>query len=85
MANHKSAEKRVRQRAKRTLRNRQVIGSMRTAVRKARTAVAEKTPEAPALVKGAIALINRAVTKNSLPRQTAARYISRLQRLANKG
>ena len=84
MANHKSAEKRVRQTEKRTLRNRQVIGSMRSAVRKARAAVGEKAPEAKALVTKAVSLIDRAVTKNSLPRKTASRYISRLQNLANR-
>jgi small subunit ribosomal protein S20 len=81
--NHKSAEKRDRQRETRRLRNRVVLGNMRTAVRKARAAVEGKAPEAQALVKQAVSLIDRAVTKGALKRRTASRYISRLARRAN--
>lgn len=82
MANHKSAEKRDRQRTKRRLRNRNTIGRMRTAIRDARKAVEDKTAEAPALVKSAVTLIDRAVTKGALHRRTASRYISRLSKFA---
>lgn len=82
MPNHKSAEKRDRQKQKRRIRNRITLGGMRSALKNARTAVAAKSPEAPALLKQAVALVDRAVTKGSLPRRTASRYISRLTRAA---
>lgn len=83
MPNHKSAEKRDRQREKRHLSNRLVIGTMRTALRSARSAVEAKAPEAQALVKKAVSAIDRAVTKGALKRGTASRYISRLTRKAS--
>lgn len=84
MPNHKSAEKRDRQKQKRRIRNRITLGGMRSALKNARTAVAAKSPEAPTLLKQAVALVDRAVTKGSLPRRTASRYISRLTRSANQ-
>ncbi len=78
MPNHKSAEKRDRQREKRRLRNRLIVSRMRTAVRKARAAIDEGKPEAGDLVKQAVSFIDKAVTKGSLKRNTASRYISRL-------
>lgn len=83
MPNHKSAEKRDRQRDKRRLANRLVLGNMRTALRSAKAAVEAKTPEAQALVKKAVSAIDRAVTKGALKRGTASRYISRLTRKAS--
>lgn len=80
MPNHKSAEKRVRQRVKRRLRNRIALGSMRTALRNARQALDTGAENAPELVRSATSLIDRAVRKGSLKRQTASRYISRLAR-----
>jgi len=78
VSNHKSAEKRNRQTPKRTLRNRVALGSMRTALKKAREAVASKSKDAPALVKQAVSTIDKAVSKGSLPRRTASRLISRI-------
>jgi small subunit ribosomal protein S20 len=80
VANHKSAEKRDRQRVKRRLRNRTALGKMRTAMKRAREAIESKAPEAGALVKSAVSLVDRAVTKGTLKRATASRYISRLVR-----
>ncbi|HLU68739.1 MAG TPA: 30S ribosomal protein S20 [Kofleriaceae bacterium] len=80
MANHKSAEKRNRQRPKRQLRNRNTLGAMRTALRKARAAVDGKSDDAPSLVKSAVKAIDKAVTKGAVPRRTASRLISRLTR-----
>jgi small subunit ribosomal protein S20 len=68
----------TRQRDKRRLRNRLVIGSMRTAVKRARIAVDAGAPEAPELVKTAIGRIDRAVTKGAIKRQTGSRLVSRL-------
>lgn len=78
MANIKSAEKRNRQMIKNRARNRTVMSALRTAVKKARTAVDAKSADAAALVKDAISTIDKAVTKGVLKRQTASRYISRL-------
>jgi small subunit ribosomal protein S20 len=76
--NHKSAEKRDRQREKRRLANRIVIGRMRTAMKKARKALEDKAPEAQGLVKQAVSVIDRAVAKGVVKRNTGSRYISRL-------
>ena len=78
MANNKSANKRIRQTAKRRLRNRLVIGSMRTAVKRARVAIDEKAANSAELIRSASSLIDKAVSKGALKRTTAARYITRL-------
>jgi small subunit ribosomal protein S20 len=78
MANTKSAEKRMRQNEKRRARNRAARATMRTAVKKVRTAVDAGDAQAEVLLKDAIAVIDRSVTKNVLPRNTASRTKSRL-------
>lgn len=83
MASHKSAEKRNRQTPKRQLRNRVALGAMRTALKKARTALDAKSSEAIGLVKQAVAQIDKAVTKGVVHRRTASRLISRLSRRSN--
>lgn len=80
MPNHKSAEKRVRQKVKRHLKNRVALGGMRTALAAARKAVDAGAENAPELVRKATSLIDRAVRKGAVKRQTASRYISRLAR-----
>jgi ribosomal protein S20 len=47
-------------------------------VKAARTAVDGKAAEAASLVKVAVSIIDSAVTKGILKRQTASRYVSRL-------
>ncbi len=79
MANIASAQKQNRKMIKHRARNRAAMASLRTAVKKARTAVDDKTTEAPALLKTAVAIIDGAVTKGILKRGTASRYVSRLQ------
>jgi small subunit ribosomal protein S20 len=76
--NHKSAEKRTRQIHKRRLRNRLVMGRMRSALKKARTAIEQKAPEADKLLKEAVVIIDKAVSKGVLRRNSGSRYISRL-------
>ncbi len=78
MPNHKSAVKRVKQRENRRVRNRLVIGSMRSALKKARAAIEQKAPEAQKLLQEAVVVIDKAVTKGALTRNTGSRYISRL-------
>jgi small subunit ribosomal protein S20 len=78
VANIKSAEKQNRKMIKHRTRNRAAMANLRTAVKSARTAVDTKAANAAELVKTAVAVIDSAVTKGILKRQTASRYVSRL-------
>ena len=85
MATHKSALKRHRQSLKRRARNRVVIGGVRRAIKRTRTAVEagdiETAREALAV---AISRLDRAAEKGVMHKNTAARKKSRLTRLVNK-
>ncbi len=78
MANTASAEKQNRKMIKHRARNRAAMATLRTAVKKARTAVDDKSEDAANLVKKAVSIIDGAVTKGILKRNTASRYVSRL-------
>ena len=79
MAQHKSAKKRIRQTEKRTLRNRTLRSSTRTAIKKFRLLLEEGNPESlKTAYPGVQKTIDKAVTKGVLHRRTAARYKSRL-------
>ena len=78
MANIASAEKQNRKMIKHRARNRAAMATLRTAVKKARTAVDDKSNDATALVREAVSIIDSAVTKGILKRRTASRYVSRL-------
>lgn len=78
MANNKSAIKRIRQIEKRRLRNRLVVGSMRTALKKARAAVDAKAEDAAGLIRAASSAVDKAVSKGAVKRTTGSRYIARL-------
>jgi small subunit ribosomal protein S20 len=78
VANIKSAEKQNRKMIKHRARNRAAMASLRTAVKDARAAVDSKAGDAAGLVKNAVSIIDSAVTKGVLKRQTASRYVSRL-------
>ena len=82
MANNKSASKRNRQRDKRRIRNRNVMGSWRSAAKTARAAIDEGSDKAAELIREAASRIDKAVSKGALKRKTASRYISRLSRAA---
>ena len=82
MANIASAQKQNRKMIKNRARNRAAMASLRTAVKSARTAVDGKAANAADLVKNAVSVIDGAVTKGILKRQTASRYVSRLSRRA---
>lgn len=79
MAHHKSAEKRIRQTPKRTLRNRARVSQIKTEVKKAEVALAsgDKAAAAAAL-QAAQPAMQRGVTKGVMHRNTVARKISRL-------
>jgi small subunit ribosomal protein S20 len=78
VANTPSAEKQNRKMIKHRARNRAAMATLRTAVKKARNAVDDRTSDATDLVKEAVSLIDSAVTKGILKRGTASRYVSRL-------
>lgn len=80
MANIKSAMKRMRQNERRRLRNRAIRSRIRSAVKAARTAVSAKAPTAPVAVREAIRILDRAVTKGVVHRNTASRRKSALAR-----
>jgi small subunit ribosomal protein S20 len=78
MAQHASAEKRNRQRLKRTARNRSLKSSLRTELKKARAAVEAKPADAAALVKEAVSALDRAASKGVIPAKRASRLKGRL-------
>ncbi len=79
MANHPSAEKRNRQREKRTTRNRAVKSTVRTLVKSVRAEVSGKNKEgATAALKKAIKALDKAGTKGAVHRKTVSRTIGRL-------
>jgi small subunit ribosomal protein S20 len=79
MANIKSAEKRIRQTAKRTQRNRAARTALRTAIKKYRTS--EKSARAKEL-PATYSEIDRALRKGVIHKNAAARYKSRLAKTA---
>ena len=84
MANHKSAEKRNRQNKIRNARNTHIRSTMRTYVKKVRTAVAEgDLPNAQLLLEKAVPCIDKAAAKGVIHKATASRKISRLMKLVN--
>lgn len=78
MANIASAEKQNRKMIKNRARNRAAMAKLRTAIKTARSAVDGKAADAAALVKAAVSIVDSAVSKGILKRNTASRYVSRL-------
>lgn len=79
MANHKSAEKRVRQNTKRNEINRSNRSKLRTQIKKLRSAIAASDKkESGEILTPTISLIDKAVNKGLIHKNTAARYKSRL-------
>jgi len=85
MANHPSAEKRNRQRVVQTARNNSVTRTVRSAVKKARTAlVAGDSAAAKEAVAKASSLLARAASKGVMHDNTASRTASRIQAQLSK-
>ena len=79
MANHKSAEKRVRQNIKRNEINRSNRSKLRTQIKKLRVALAANDKSGSTeLLDPTVSLIDKAANKGVIHRNTAARYKSRL-------
>jgi small subunit ribosomal protein S20 len=86
MANHFSALKRARQTEKRTTANRANTSQLRTALRKFRQALQSgDSVQANAQFSMTVSMIDKAVKKGVIHKNTAARYKSRLnKRVAGK-
>lgn len=79
MANHPSAEKRNRQRIKRTIRNRAVKSSVRTLVKSVRAELSGKNKDGAAKALAvAISALDKAATKGAVHRKMVSRTIGRL-------
>lgn len=85
MANHPSAQKRNRQRIKRTLRNRAIKSTVHTQVKTVQAALSANDPAAAktALARAVVA-IARAASKKVLSKKTASRHVSRLAARVSK-
>jgi small subunit ribosomal protein S20 len=84
MANHKSAEKRMRQNARRNEINRSNRSKLRTSIKKLRAAVAGHDKSGSTeLLNPTVSLIDKAVNKGIIHKNTAARYKSRLTKHVN--
>jgi len=79
VANHPSAEKRNRQRLKRTNRNRTLTSTVRTLVKRVRTALHAKDKDAAtAALKAATVALDKSASKGVTHPKAASRTISRL-------
>jgi small subunit ribosomal protein S20 len=85
VANTHSAEKRNRQATKRNLRNTAVKSAVKTALKKAREAIATGDKvKASAAVIAATTILDKAATKGVLHARNASRHVARLANLAAK-
>lgn len=83
MANTRSAIKRIRSSARKRARNTLVRSSVRTAVKKANSAVQGESAEGAEAVKRAISELDRAASKGVIHKNNAARRKSRLMKKLN--
>ena len=84
MANHKSAEKRIRQNEKRRQINRQNRSAMRTEIKKLRSALTlGDTARAQELLPAIVSIIDKSIQKGVVHKNAAARYKSRLTARVN--
>jgi len=82
MPQHKSAEKRVRQNAKRAIRNKALISKIRTLVKKVRSA--KSKADGAAALKTAAKYLDRLAAKGTIKKNTASNQKSRLAKHLNK-
>ncbi len=84
MANHKSAEKRIRQTEKKTARNRVYRTKLKNIVKEVRGAVAKKDGTAAGeALKLANKELHKFVSKGFLNKNSASRKVGRLAKLVN--
>jgi small subunit ribosomal protein S20 len=85
MANHKSAEKRVRQTERRNEVNRRNRSRLRTQIKKLRAAIDEgNRQEAQTLLLETVSVIDKSIQKGVIHHNAAARYKSRLTASVNQ-
>lgn len=85
MAHTKSARKRIRQDAKRHLRNQSVKTRVRSLTKKFRASLNESDAEMiTQALQETVRELNKAATKGIMHHKTASRKISRLNKAANK-
>jgi small subunit ribosomal protein S20 len=84
LANTRSAEKRNRQAQKRRTRNVQVRTGLKSAVKKAREALAKGEAGAKEAVQAALRTLDKAASKGIIHKNAASRRISRLAKAAAK-
>ncbi|NUP08149.1 MAG: 30S ribosomal protein S20 [Polyangiaceae bacterium] len=84
MANHASAEKRNRQRVKRTVRNRSAKSALRTVLKQARAAAESGADNAAELVRVAQSELDRAAKKGVIPAKRADRVKGRIAAASKK-
>jgi small subunit ribosomal protein S20 len=82
MANHKSAEKRIRANEAKRVRNRYQAKTTRTFIKKLRTTTAKN--EAESLLKEVTSMIDKLAKKNIIHWKKAANQKSKLTKLVNK-
>lgn len=82
MANIKSAKKRIRVTAKKTMRNKMIKSSVKTAVKKVINAANKE--EAKSNLINAIRALDKACTKGVFHKNTVSRKKSRLAKYVNK-
>ncbi len=83
MPNIKSAKKRVKVIETKTLRNKAINSNLKTTLKKANAAIESNVADKDAVVKNAIATIDKACAKGILHKNTAARKKSQLAKRAN--
>ena len=84
LALHPSVIKRHRQSEKRRARNVESKKKLRTLIKKARQAIESKNPDSvSAQIKAVNRALGKAVSKGTITRNTASRWLSRLSRSAH--
>ena len=82
MANHKSAEKRIRANEVKRVRNRYQHKTTRTVIKKLRSTTVKS--EAEALLKEVASMIDKLAKKNIIHKKKASNQKSKLAKLVNK-
>ena len=83
MANIKSAKKRIKVTAAKTMRNKAVKTQLKTEIKKANAALEANAPDKAEAVKVAVKKIDQATAKGILHKNTAARKKSALDKKLN--
>lgn len=80
----KSAMKELRKSKKRALRNKQVLDSIKSLIKKSRKEIEAGSDKAADLIKQTIKALDKAAQHKVIKKNTASRKKSRLMRLSNK-